>query len=227
MAGYAQLRALWPYVSLAWRVTGDPRFDWLAGDAGLVGVFDLDIAALIDPLAAFMRSRHRAQAAPAGQSVRGGTQTAGPLFTLEAAEIRQLRAVVLAAVERHVAAMGGCDPRHPTRQHIGRPLRFAGSWSVRLTGAGHHSNHIHPQGWISSALYVAVPSQAEMGPAPNGWLQLGQPPPDLAGGLEPCRRIEPKPGRLVLFPSCMWHGTQPIDGGERLTVAFDVAAVGP
>ena len=35
--------------------------------------------------------------------------------------------------------------------------------------------------------------------------------------------IEPKPGRLVLFPSTMWHGTEPFAAGERLTVAFDVA----
>ncbi|MBK9588986.1 MAG: hypothetical protein IPO50_10640 [Sphingomonadales bacterium] len=36
------------------------------------------------------------------------------------------------------------------------------------------------------------------------------------------RLIEPKPGRLVMFPSTMWHGTVPFDAGERLTVAFDV-----
>jgi len=40
--------------------------------------------------------------------------------------------------------------------------------------------------------------------------------------LPPIRTIEPKPGRLVLFPSTMWHGTRPFDAGERLTVAFDV-----
>ena len=39
---------------------------------------------------------------------------------------------------------------------------------------------------------------------------------------EPCRKIEPKPGHLVLFPSWMWHGTVPFTQGERLTVAFDV-----
>jgi len=37
--------------------------------------------------------------------------------------------------------------------------------------------------------------------------------------------IEPKPGRLALFPSWMWHGTRPFAEGERITVAFDVAPV--
>ena len=42
-------------------------------------------------------------------------------------------------------------------------------------------------------------------------------------GLAPLQVIEPKPGRLVLFPSNMWHGTRPFPQGERLTVAFDIA----
>ncbi|HYD23379.1 MAG TPA: putative 2OG-Fe(II) oxygenase [Croceibacterium sp.] len=41
------------------------------------------------------------------------------------------------------------------------------------------------------------------------------------------RTIEPRPGRLVLFPSAMWHGTRPFPAGERLTVAFDVARPAP
>ena len=39
----------------------------------------------------------------------------------------------------------------------------------------------------------------------------------------PARLVEPAPGRLVLFPSWLWHGTRPFGDGERLTVAFDVA----
>jgi hypothetical protein len=116
------------------------------------------------------------------------------------------------------------DPAHPVRRHPppARP-RFAGSWSVRLCDAGFHVSHVHPQGWFSSAFYVAVPSEREAGPAPAGWLALGAPPVDLGLKLSPWRTVEPKPGRLVLFPSTLWHGTLPITGGERLTIAFDLA----
>jgi hypothetical protein len=65
-----------------------------------------------------------------------------------------------------------------------------------------------------------------MGPEPGGWLQLGAPPSELGLDLQPYRMIEPRPGRLILFPSTMWHGTLPFAAGERLTVAFDVAATG-
>ena len=37
----------------------------------------------------------------------------------------------------------------------------------------------------------------------------------------PRRVVEPEPGRLVLFPSYMWHGTIPFGSGDRLTAAFD------
>ena len=104
------------------------------------------------------------------------------------------------------------------------PIRFAGSWSVRLTGEGFHVNHVHPAGWISSAFYVALPEAAMGGEAHAGWLSLGEPQAELGLDLPPIRLIEPRPGRLVLFPSTMWHGTRPFATGERLTVAFDVAS---
>lgn len=223
---HPQSSQIWPYAALAWRLTGDSRIDWLEGDPALIGVQDLDMGELLEPLADRLRAIHRAKAAPLGQSVRGGTQTDGPLFAREEPEIRALRGLIVEAVGRHITAIGELDPTHPTRRHIGKPFRFAGSWSVRLTGQGHHSNHIHPQGWLSSAFYVSVPPQEAMGPAPAGWLTLGAPPAELGLDLRPYRTVEPKPGRLVLFPSILWHGTAPIAAGERLTVAFDIAAIG-
>ena len=41
-------------------------------------------------------------------------------------------------------------------------------------------------------------------------------------GAVPEHFIQPRAGRLVLFPSYLWHGTTPIHGSEpRMTVAFD------
>ena len=76
-------------------------------------------------------------------------------------------------------------------------------------------------GWLSSAFYVVLPP--DLGQNHAGWLTLGEPP---AGQLDlpPHRMIEPRPGRLALFPSWMWHGTRPFTEGERITVAFDVAS---
>jgi hypothetical protein len=213
---------VWPYAATAWRLTGDARWQWLEGDERLVGVYDLaDELPDLPALAERLRAIHQALGQPLEQSVRGGTQTDGPLFSRIEPEIRALRAVIVGAVERHIAQLPRPQAGHPTRRQARGPVRFAGSWSVRLPGAGYHSNHIHPAGWLSSAFYVALPET--MGEDQSGWLILGQPQAELGVELAPFRKIEPKPGRLVLFPSTMWHGTIPFAAGERLTVAFDVA----
>lgn len=217
--------ALWPYAAIAWRSTGDPRWAWLDGQPGLVSVVDLtrELPPL-DRLADMLRPLHLAQAENLDQSVRGGTQTDGPLFSRTDAEIQMLRTAVVGAVERHIAHLPPLDPRHPTLAKArDRRVRFAGSWSVRLAGQGHHTNHVHPQGWLSSALHIALPDEVARGGAKAGWFTIGQPQAGTGLDLAPVRMIEPKPGQLILFPSTMWHGTVPFARGERLTVAFDVA----
>jgi tetratricopeptide (TPR) repeat protein len=210
----------WPYASIVWRETGDPRWQWLEGDGRLVLVQDLDDLPDLNQLAELLRGLHARSGRYLDQSVRGGTQTDGPLLRRIDPEIEQLRRAIERAVERYVEQLPPVDPAHPMLRHRrGERVRFAGSWSVRLTGAGHHSNHVHPQGWISSALYVTVPALD----GEDGWLTLGEPQSELDSGLAAIRAIEPRTARLALFPSMMWHGTRPFVAGERMTVAFDVA----
>jgi cytochrome c-type biogenesis protein CcmH/NrfG len=211
-----------PYQSAAWRLTGDPRWTWLEGDERLVSIHDLTgKLPPLDTLAETLRGLHLSRHHPLEQSLRGGTQTDGPLFSRIEPEIRALRQAVVEAVEAHVAQLPPPIDGHPTLLAKRAPIRFAGSWSVRLTDAGFHVNHVHPAGWLSSALYVALPEA--IGSGEQGWLKLGEPQAELGLDLAPFRTIEPKPGRLVLFPTTMWHGTIPFEAGERLTVAFDVA----
>lgn len=223
--GSDQGHLFWPYVSIAWRLGGDPRWEWLEGDERFVGIYDLEPdEAELARLAELMRSLHFASRQPVDQSLRGGTQTTGHLFARLEPEIARLRARIVALVERHVAQLPPPDPRHPLLSPPrGREPRFTGSWSVRLTGSGFHENHIHPGGWFSSAFYLVLPGEEAGGASPAGWLTLGEPPSDLRIDLPPIRLVEPRPGRLVLFPSTMWHGTRPFVAGERLTIAFDVA----
>ena len=126
----------------------------------------------------------------------------------------------------YLARLPARDARHPLLRPSRERFRFAGSWSVRLRGAGHHVNHVHSTAWISSAFYVTTPDAIALeGGAGPGWLTFGAPPKSLDLNLEPFRALAPLPGRLVLFPSTLWHGTVPFSEGERLTVAFDVVPV--
>jgi tetratricopeptide (TPR) repeat protein len=212
----------WPYASIAWRQSGDPRWQWLEGDERLIQTYDLrPKLPSLDALADRLRVLHAHSGRYLDQSVRGGSQTDGPLLSRLDPEIRELRAAIVEAVELYRSRLPPPDPAHPMlRQGREGRVRFAGSWSVRLQGAGFHSNHVHPKGWISSAFYVAVPEGLK---GQEGWLTLGEPQSELGLAMPPVRRIEPKPGQLVLFPSMMWHGTLAFDRGERMTVAFDVA----
>ena len=213
--------AVWPYMSAIWRLTGDDRAAWLDGDPAYVGQYDLPITqSALDALATQLRILHKTTQHPPEQSLRGGTQTQGHLLLRLEPEFQAIKAMILDAVCDFVFSLPPPVPNHPL---LGKPrtaLLFQGAWSVRLQGQGYHVVHTHPMGWISSAFYVALPD--EMGEGQAGWLQLGAPPPDLRLDLAPYQMIEPKPGRLALFPSTMWHGTVPFDDGERLTIAFDM-----
>jgi tetratricopeptide (TPR) repeat protein len=220
----AQSAELWAYAATVWRMVGDPRATWLEEQDGLVQIFDVDVGSDLDSLATRLRKLHLAKGEYLDQSVRGGTQTDGPLFCRIEPEIRQLRARIVETVAKYRSGLPPIDPRHPTLAFPrDRLIRFAGSWSVKLRSGGRHSNHVHPQGWISSAFYVGLPPRAEDEQEDAGWFTLGAPDERLNLDIGPWRKIEPRPGRLVLFPSWMWHGTIPFRDGERLTVAFDVA----
>jgi len=59
--------------------------------------------------------------------------------------------------------------------------------------------------------------------ARQGWIKFGEPGLDVPLKDAVRRAIQPRPGRLVLFPSYMWHCTIPFhDAQPRMTIAFDV-----
>jgi uncharacterized protein (TIGR02466 family) len=96
---------------------------------------------------------------------------------------------------------------------------------VRLGPGGFHVNHVHPAGWISSACYIEVPAECGDTDRRAGWIKFGETRFAVPGATAE-RFIQPRPGRLVLFPSYMWHGTTPTSGSDaRMSIAFDAVPV--
>lgn len=209
----------WALLSVVWRQTGDPRETWLADYDRLVIEVELDgidLAAVRDVLTRL----HRTIAHPADQSLRGGTQTRGSLFDKPNPPIVKLKAAIARAIDATLARLPQ-DPSHPFLRRNTGAFAFAGSWSVRLRGEGHHISHIHHTGWLSSAVYIDLPPNVA-GSSGAGALTFGVPETLLGLDLPPRRIVAPQPGKLVLFPSYFWHGTVPfISEDPRLTVAFD------
>lgn len=216
----------WSLLEVAWRITDDPRHEWLAGQPGLYGASALALnSSQLADIASTLRTMHRSSAQPIGQSVRGGTQTSGQLFLRNEPEIVLLTEALAVAIRQFVGNLPTVDPRHPLLKHRNMGMAFGPSWSVRLTEGGFHAAHFHPGGVLSSACYISLPENLANSEEKQGWLEIGRPPVELGIDLPPLVTFEPKPGRLVLFPSFLFHGTRPFAGGERLTVAFDLVPV--
>lgn len=219
-------------LSIASRMLEDGREDALNGYDTLVREFDLeppdgfsDMAGFNAELNAELDRLHPETREFINQSLRGGTQTPEHLFPAGLPLVTKLKQRIDAAVARYIAELGE-DPSHPLLSRRARDFRYAGSWSSRLRDCGFHVNHIHQDGWISSCYYVAVPEAVKDETARQGWIKFGEPALDVTL-KDPIRRaIQPAPGKLVLFPSYMWHGTEPFrDKAARTTIAFDIVPV--
>ena len=201
-----------------WRLTGDPRHaeceapELISSSLLPVPPGWPDLPVFLADLAAALDGLHVWRTHPLEQSVRHGSQSSINLVRSELPVIRALFAALATPIDSHIARIGGAGG-----------WRIATAWSVRLLPGGFHSDHVHPEGWLSSAFHVSVPEATERGH--EGWLAFGRPGIPTRPPLTPFRHVRPEAGRLVLFPSWLWHGTEPFGGdAPRLTVAFDIVA---
>ena len=163
---------------------------------------------------------------PLDQSLRQGVQTTLDLRLVDHPVLIAHFKALEKPIRAYMRAIGSADPNHPLLRRNTGEYRLTGSWSVRLSKGGFHVNHVHPEGWISSAYYVDVPGEVNDEDSKPGWIHFGQPPYPVKGqdgnllGYE--KIVKPSAGTLVLFPSYLWHGTNPLQGDEtRMTLPID------
>jgi uncharacterized protein (TIGR02466 family) len=181
-----------------------------------------DVESFCLDLKAFLEGLHATRAHPTDQTLRGGTQTFGALFQNPAPILQQFVTQLRKSIAQFIAEMPD-DPSHPLFARKAGDFDFSGSWSVRLSSGGFHTNHFHPKGWISSAFYVDVPEVAAQQGSHAGWLKMGETNLELGAREVIDRLIQPRVGSLALFPSYFWHGTVPFEStSPRITIAFDV-----
>jgi hypothetical protein len=180
------------------------------------------VAAFNARLEAALATLHRSRQHPLDQTLRGGTQTMGELFNEHIPEVQTVRAMIEAAVRDYIAALPD-DADHPFLARKSTAFRFSGSWSVRLRRQGYHVDHVHSAGWISSCYYVGLPAALARAEDRQGWIKFGETSLRLGQREAVAKAVRPEVGKLVLFPSYMYHGTIPFeDEGFRTTIAFDV-----
>lgn len=166
---------------------------------------------------------HVSKEQPIDQTLMNGTQTRGHLFSTDNPVIKELVERVKKSIAEYIEQIQPLE--HPWLNLPDKQkFKFSGSWSVRLKNGGYHSNHFHPMGKLSSVLYIVLPKAISVTTKREGFLKFGE--PNLSGQhqFSTQRYVKPEAGKLVLFPSYYWHGTEPFTDDEyRLTVAFDVA----
>jgi tetratricopeptide (TPR) repeat protein len=216
-------------LATAWRLLGDARYHQLYDYEAMVSVLQLatplgwpNLSAYLADLAEALNAQHRYRTHPFQQSIRQGSQLAN-ILQLPHPATQALAQAIDAPIRQHLARLGsGADPlRALNRGHYAT----RGGWSIRMQAGGRHVNHVHPEGWISSACYVEAPAALA---GAQGMLKLGEPGIPLDPLPAPERLVAPELGRIVLFPSYMWHGTVPFEAeGVRLSVAFDLVPAPP
>ena len=224
-------QSLWGWAATAARAVGDPLYKDLYDYDAMVGAYDIEtppgwdsLEAYLADLAKALNGIHLYNEHPSAQSLRHGSQTTYRLTGSNDPAIKAFFKAVDKPIRQHMSGMGaGTDP---ARSRLTGNYRIEGAWSVRLKPGGFHKDHFHPEGWLSSAFYVETPDSALDTDEKQGWIRFGQPPFKTDPALPAEHFVRPKPGRLVLFPSYMWHGTVPFTTDERrLTIAFDAMPV--
>lgn len=220
----------WANLGIVWRLWGDEREYWLFDYENLVAYIEVatppgyaNLTEFLAVLRETLDTMHLASGEPVNQSVMGGSQTPGRLFGRSDPVLRAAQEALQLTVENWQIGLPE-DDKHPFLSRKQVSAQMVGSWSICLFTAGRHSNHIHNQGWMSSAFHVSLPDAVYAGSEERaGWIQFGSPLEALGLELPPRRIIQPRPGYLALFPSYMWHGTIPFtDVQPRLTIAFDM-----
>ena len=216
------------YEATALRLMGSDRYGQLVDLERFVRPYRLSTPAGFDSIEDFnaqfldaLDQWHQCEVHPLDQSLRDGSQTPRDLTCIDDPVIRAYVRALDIPIRQYMADVGSEDDHPLTARNTGK-YRITGCWSVRLHGGGHHVNHVHPEGWISSCYYISVPEETLTDPDKAGWIKFAEPPFETSPPSPAEKWIRPEAGMLVLFPSFLWHGTQPIhDGSERVTAPFD------
>ena len=160
---------------------------------------------------------------PASKATRGGSQT-GELRLSSDVVLMAWRDMINAEVAAAIDALreAGLED-HPVMAYAAAHWDLR-AWATVLEPGGRQEPHQHPLGFLSGVYYVDLPAAMSGETANSGWLEFGQPPTRLRHATAPpIRLLEPRPGRLVIFPSYFHHRTLPFEAaGQRISLAFDV-----
>jgi len=221
---------IWAFKGTCWRLLNDEREHWLNNYDRFIQAKRLDTPEGYDNFEHFiheyraaLNKMHMTINQPLDQSVRGGSQTVGNLLLEPLKVIQDYRKVLNKRAQEYLSSLPE-DPKHPFLNRTTGQFKFSGCWSVRLKSNGFHTNHVHPQGWLSGPTYISIPKSISVNdPRKSGWVKFGETSMKLGEREKISLEVCPQPGLCVFFPSYMWHGTNAFQSSEyRMTSPCDI-----
>ncbi len=150
-----------------------------------------------------------------------GQQSAGNLFKRPEASFRTLSELIKKEFLSYKNKFADADCELIKSFPV--ELEFTSSWYVKMQQGGHLSAHIHEVGWISGAVYLAMPTPKAG--SNEGAFEYGTHGDDYPQKHQnfPTMYVMPNVGDIVLFPSSLFHRTIPFSANEeRICIAFDL-----
>jgi len=152
-----------------------------------------------------------------------GVQSAGNLFYRSEPAYRQLADLVRRQFDAYLDHYRNADCE--LIRSFPAEREFESSWYIRMRQGGHLDAHIHESGWISGAVYLALPTREA--DSDEGCFEVSvhgdDYPVEEGAGEFPSRVLRLSVGDIVMFPACLFHRTIPFAADEeRICIAFDL-----
>jgi uncharacterized protein (TIGR02466 family) len=150
-----------------------------------------------------------------------GVQSSGNLFKRKDSSFKRLVQEITLLIRKYYDYYKNDDSMFI--KAFPKNIEFSSSWFVKMQSGGHLSSHIHEEGWISGAVYLAIPQQKKH--HDEGGIELsidGDDYPRMHDDFEK-KLYLPQVGDVVFFPSSVFHRTIPFSSNEeRICIAFDL-----
>jgi tetratricopeptide (TPR) repeat protein len=154
---------------------------------------------------------------PVSRTTRNGFQATSNVFEYPSQKMSLLKAIIIDELDAYFLKF-----KNKSCSFIQKwPLeKDVSGWHVILKQQGHQTAHIHPNGWLSGVIYLAVvPSLGR----DEGAIELSLNGPNYFD-VESSKKIhQPILGDMVFFPSSLHHRTLPFSTDmNRICVSFDL-----
>jgi uncharacterized protein (TIGR02466 family) len=158
---------------------------------------------------------------PKGLAARNGYLTDN-IFADKTKSIKLFKKLLLEKIQEYINSLP-VDMKHHMLRHKTNEYKIS-SWATLVQGDGFIDKHIHEESWISGAYYCKVPKIINSTKKQEGYFEYGCIPHEIKIDItKENNYVKPEEGKLVIFPSYLYHQTIPHTTSEdRISIAFDL-----